>query len=137
MSEEALLHATDRELDRLFRTSPVGELPAGPADGTALVAPGSGLTANLARLAAWHGVFSPDGQSLVTQLGPVRSMEAFVEPGPSWVDARECVVLDYSGTSLLARGVRGELRRVAPELCLGVMWLFRRRVGWFLLRMAG
>jgi hypothetical protein len=32
--------------------------------------------------------------------------------------------------------VRDELRQVGPALYLGVIWLWRKRVGWFTLRSA-
>lgn len=143
VDEAALLRATHDELDRLFRASPPGEVPHGPMDGTAVLAPGTPvnrLVAALARSVAWRGkVFDPAGRTLANRVGPVgvTAIKAAVAPGHSWVDGRECVVIDYSKTSLVARGVRDEIRLVAKDLYLGVVWLWRRRVGWFLLRRPG
>ncbi len=64
----------------------------------------------------------------------IRAVAATVRPDESLVDGRPCVVFDYSRTSLVARGVRDEVRLVAPGLYLGVAWLFGNRVGWFAVR---
>jgi hypothetical protein len=46
-----------------------------------------------------------------------------VYKGPSWLDNKECIVLDYSETSLVAEWIRDEIREVAPHLYLGnVYW---------------
>ena len=85
----------------------------------------------------WQGkVVSRQRGLLKNKLTPLRLrlVKALVEPGPSWVDGRPCVVLDCSRTSLVARLVRDELRLVGPHLYLGVVWLGRRRVLWFTLR---
>ena len=48
---------------------------------------------------------------------------AKVYKGPSWLDGKECIVLDYSDTSLLAARVRDEIRQIGPKLYLGkVYW---------------
>ncbi|MDQ1625862.1 MAG: hypothetical protein QOJ49_1360, partial [Actinomycetota bacterium] len=94
----------------------------------------------LARLVYWIGwqgkVVSPEGTSLVNRITPLRLrlIKAVVGPGLSWVDDNRCVVLDYSKTSLVAKMVRDETREVAPDLNLGVVWLWRKRVAWFTLR---
>ena len=51
--------------------------------------------------------------------------------------SRDCVLLDYSQTSLVAKFVRDEIRLVGPSLYLGVVWLWRRRMAWFTLRSTG
>ena len=33
---------------------------------------------------------------------------------PSWLDGKECIVLDYSDTSLVAHWIRDEIRAIAP-----------------------
>ena len=49
----------------------------------------------------------------------LRAVAAEVRRGPSRLDGRECIVLDYSRSSLAARGVRDELRLVRTGLYLG------------------
>ena len=42
---------------------------------------------------------------------------------PSWLDGKECIVLDYSETSLLAHYIRDEIRLIGPGFYLGkVYW---------------
>ena len=69
----------------------------------------------------------------ITPLG-IRAIVATVRTSGSLVDRRPCIVLDYSATSIVARGVRDEIRLVGEHLYLGVVWLFGRRVAWFTLR---
>ena len=48
---------------------------------------------------------------------------AKVYVAPSWLDQRDCIVLDYSQTSLVAERIRDEIRLIAPGLYLGkVYW---------------
>ncbi|MEW1658883.1 hypothetical protein [Streptomyces sp. NPDC093707] len=141
LTESDLLAAGNGRLEEVFRSSPAGEVPGGPMEGTAILGAGTGLAtpiAVLVRLAVWRGkVFSPDGGGyLSNRLGPWDALAvlARVGPGPSLLDERECVVIDYSRTSLIARGVRDEIRQVGTGLYLGVIWLFGIRTGWFTLR---
>jgi hypothetical protein len=139
LGEAALRAMSNTELDDLFRGSPAGLVPDGNMAGTVLACTGTRLAKPLAavtRVLFWQGkVVNRRRSVLMNKLGPLRlrAVKALVYPNPSWVDARPCVVLDYSHTSLLARAVRDELRLVGPHLYLGVVWLGRRRVLWFTL----
>src|SRR5687767_8291384 len=120
VSVPRLLEMSQVELDDLFRSLPAGASPAGKADGTAIVLPGTPLAkiiAPIASLLVWQGkVFRPDGRLLknrVTPLG-VRAIAAQVYRAPSWLDGQECIVLDYSRSSLVARKVRDEIRELSP-----------------------
>jgi hypothetical protein len=140
LDERALQHLDNRELDLLFRSSPAGAVPRGRLPGTALLFPGSWvcrLLARLARLLLWQGkVTDPPARSLKNLVGPwgMRTIKALLSHDRSWVDAKDCVLIDYSHTSKVAHMVRDEIRLVSPNLYLGVVWLWRRRVGWFTLR---
>jgi len=59
-----------------------------------------------------------------------------VYKAPSWLDQKECIVLDYSHTSLIAHWVRDEIRLVAPDLYLGVAYLGKLKVAHFALSFA-
>ena len=51
------------------------------------------------------------------------SIVAEVYKGPSLLDGKDCIVLDYSKTSLVAKWIRDEIRLIAPNLYLGrVYW---------------
>src|SRR5829696_5204573 len=111
--------------DALLARSPAGPIPIGVLDGVAVLFPGSRVSrvvAGLVRALAWQGkVVEPDGTWLRNRITPlrIRAVAALVRPSASLVDRRPCIVLDYSATSLIARGVRDEIRLVAPRLYLG------------------
>lgn len=140
LDEQALQRLDDRALDLLFRSSPAGAVPRGRLPGTALLFPGTLACPALARLVHllfWQGkVTDPPARSLENLIGPfgTRTVKALLSHDRSWVDGKDCVLIDYSTTSKAARMVRDEIRLVSPNLYLGVVWLWRRRVGWFTLR---
>jgi hypothetical protein len=140
VTEDALLGMSNTELDNLFRESSAGPIPDGDMRGTVLAFPGSFVAkpfAAVTYLLAWQGKVV-DGRSrmLRNKISPfrLRLIAAALSHDASWVDRRECVLLDYSRTSLVAKMVRDEIRLVSPSLYLGVVWMWRRRVGWFTLR---
>ena len=140
LDERALRRMDNGELDLLFRSSPGGAIPRGRLQGTALLFPGSricGPLATVVRLAFWQGKVTDDSaRSLENLIGPfgIRTIKARISRGGSWVDGEDCVLIDYSQTSLVARMVRDEIRQVAPGLYLGLAWLRHRRAGWFTVR---
>src|SRR4051794_32055634 len=107
LSVDQLLAMSQAELDDLFRHSPTGEIPTGDTQGTAIVAPGTRLAkiaARLIRPLLWQGkVFAPTRDRLRNKITPLglRLIAAQVYKGPSWLDRRECIVLDYSRASLV------------------------------------
>jgi hypothetical protein len=109
--------------------------------GTVLAFPGSFIAKPFAVIAywlAWQGkVVDARGRMLRNKITPLRLrlIAAALSHDTSWVDSRECVLLDYSRTSLVAKMVRDEIRLVSPSLYLGVVWMWRWRVGWFTLRL--
>ncbi|MFF8593627.1 hypothetical protein ACF061_19715 [Streptomyces sp. NPDC015220] len=140
LTESDLLNAGDDGLVELFGGSRAGDVPRGPLEGTGIVRWGGGRLARplarLVRLAVWRGkVFDPEGY-LSNRMTPfdVLAVLAQVYKGPSLLDERECIVIDYSRTSLVARAVRDEMRQIEEGLYLGVVWLYGCRVGWFALR---
>ena len=142
-SEDDLLATPNRRLDAMFRAASAGPVPAGVLDGVAVLFPGTPISrplAALVRALVWQGkVIDADGSALRNRITPlgIRAIVATVRTSGSLVDRRPCVVLDYSATSIVARGVRDEIRLVGEHLYLGVVWLFGRRVAWFTLRERG
>jgi hypothetical protein len=53
---------------------------------------------------------------------------AKVYKAPSWLDNKECIVLDYSETSLVAHWIRDEIREVAPHVYLGKVYWSKKRL---------
>src|SRR2546425_6250605 len=117
-----LVKMSQSELDDLFRRSPAGPIPSGPVDGTVLFDPGSPMAevaAKVAHLLFWKGkVFDPQAGELRNLVLPdgVQAVAAKVYRASSWLDGKECIVLDYSKTSLIAHWIRDEIRLVAPGL---------------------
>jgi hypothetical protein len=130
------------EVDQLFRDGEVGAIPDGAADGTAIFWPGSSIEPLLERVVynvAWKGkIVSARSQMLKNRILPtgVPAIAADVYKAPSWFDGLDCIVLDYSKRSLLARWVRDEIRRVAPGLYLGLVYLKNTRLIYFTLQFA-
>ncbi len=134
-----LLKMTPGQLDALYRASPAGEIPHGEGRGTVLFAPGTSISRGFAaylRATSWQGkVFDPASgelRNLITPFG-IKAIRAKVYEGPSWIDGKPCIVLDYSRTSLVARFIRDEIRLVAPGLYLGIAYLTRLKVVHFAL----
>lgn len=129
-----MLKMSQAQLDELFSGSPVGEIPSGEAKGTAIVAPGTTYTQDIANFInhfAWQGkVFDPSKGVLRNKISPfgLNAIIAKVYKGPSWMDKKECIVLDYSDTSLIAHWIRDEIREVAPRTYLGKVYLGKKRL---------
>lgn len=123
----ALLQMSQEELDDLFRASPPGPIPKGVGNGEAIVLPGTPLAGALATTLGllWRGkVFFPKGKDLLNRILPfgVRAIRAEVYLQESWFDRREAIILDYSKTSVFAHYIRDEIREVAPNLYLGIVY---------------
>jgi hypothetical protein len=134
LDADQLLQMSQAELDELFRKSPAGKLPRGEARGTAIIDPGtelSDIAAKLIHLLAWQGkVFDPDRGELRNEILPsgIKAVRAKVYRDTSWLDGKECIVLDYSQTSLIAHWIRDEIREVAPGLYLGIVYWDREKI---------
>jgi hypothetical protein len=129
-----LLKMSQTQLDELFTKSPAGPIPDGEAKGTAIIAPGTTYTDEIAEFInhfAWQGkTFDAQKSVLRNRILPfgLNAIIARVYKGPSWLDGKECIVLDYSETSLLAHWIRDEIRQVAPTLYLGKVYWKQKRL---------
>lgn len=129
-----LLTLSQHELDALFTSSPAGDMPNGEATGTAIVAPGTTYSPTIAQFIntfAWQGkVFDAEKGVLRNKILPfgLNAIIAKVYKGESWLDGKECIVLDYSETSLLAHWIRDEIREIGPGLYLGKVYWGRSRL---------
>ena len=121
------------ELDELFSSLPPGDIPDGWADGTAIVAPGTRVSPAIAKLIkslVWQGKVFDSGRGVlrnrVLPFG-LNAVAAKVYRHRSRLDGKECIVLDYSESSLVARRIRDEIRAIAPGVYLGrACWNDRR-----------
>ena len=94
--------------------------------------------AAIARYGFWQGkIFDEKKGELLNKIFPfgIRAIKARVYKALSWVDNKECIVLDYSKTSLLARVIRDEIREVSPGLYLGVIFWGKKKTINFALEM--
>ncbi len=129
-----LFEMTQAQLDALFTNSAAGDIPNGEAEGTAIVAPGTTYTKDIASVInhfAWQGKTfdATKGQlkNRILSFG-LNAIIAKVYKTPSWLDGKECIVLDYSDTSLLAHRVRDEIRQIAPGTYLGKVYWGKKRL---------
>ena len=134
------LTLSGEQLDDIFRNSPAGEIPRGDTEGTAIVAPGTKISDNIARFVnhfGWQGkVFDPEKGVLRNKLLPRghKAIVAKVYKDKSWFDGKECIVLDYSKTSLIAGWIRDEIREVSPGIYLGIVYGGKKKLIHFALK---
>jgi hypothetical protein len=132
--ETQLFKMTQAQLDEIFMNSAPGDIPDGEAEGTAIVAPGTTYTKDIASLInhfAWQGkVFDAKKGVLKNRILAfgLNAILAKVYKAPSWLDGKECIVLDYSDTSILAHRVRDEIRNIGPGLYLGKVYWGKKRL---------
>ncbi len=129
-----LLAMSQAELDALFSAHEAGPIPNGQAEGTAIVAPdtpASDAIAAFINASAWKGkVFDAKDGYLRNEVGPfgLRAIVARVYKGPSWLDGNECIVLDYSQTSVVASHIRDEIRLLDDGFYLGKVYWDNKRL---------
>jgi hypothetical protein len=124
-SAESLAVLSPAQLEALYRQSPAGSLPQGWVRGTPLLRPGTagaGVRSRVGRV-FWQGKWFDSQSSTATNrfVGlPVISGRTGL--GPSWLDGRPSLILDYNGTSRVYGPYRDEIRQVGPGVFLGLMY---------------
>ena len=138
-----LLGMPQQQLDDLFTNSPAGDIPNGEANGTAIIAPGTAFSAEIAEII---NLFGWKGKTFDAAHGTLRNrilafgidaIVAQVYKTESWFDGKECIVLDYSHTSLVAEHIRDEIRQISPGMYLGVVYWDKKRTINFALQFPG
>lgn len=128
-----LLSMNQQQLDDLFSCSPAGDIPNGEAQGTAIIAAGTTFSPEIAEVI---NLFGWKGKTFDAAHGTLRNrilafgldaIVAEVYKGNSWFDNKECIVLDYSKTSLVAGHIRDEIRQIGPGIYLGVVFWSKTR----------
>jgi hypothetical protein len=129
-----LFAMSQKELDDLFTNSPPGEIPNGEAQGTAIIAPGTTYSLEIATVInhfGWQGknfdAASGTLKNRITAFG-INAIVAKIYKSPSWLDGKECIVLDYSQTSLVANYIRDEIRQIGPGMYLGKVYWDKKRL---------
>jgi len=138
-----LLAMSQKELDDLFSSSPAGDIPDGEAQGTAIIAPDTKFSEPIAALI---NTFGWQGKTFDAAHGTLRNrilafglnaIVAEVYKTQSWFDGKECIVLDYSKTSLVANHIRDEIRQIGPGIYLGIVYWDKARTINFALQFPG
>jgi hypothetical protein len=134
MDASQLLKMTQDQLDALFTAHDAGPVPDGEAVGTAIIAPGTVFSLAIAEcinLFDWKGkVFDAKAGFLrneILQFG-VKAIVARIYKQASWLDGKECIVLDYSETSIVASHIRDEIRQIEPGFYLGKVYWDKSRL---------
>lgn len=116
------------ELECLYRKLEPGAFPDGFAKGKVIYRPCE-KHAKLKSHASdvmWKGKhFCAADGTLINQWAGVRAIRGAMAYGPSWLDGKPSIILDYCGTSHVWADVRDETRQVCPGLYLGAMYLRR------------
>ena len=129
-----LLAMTQAQLDELFKASPPGDIPDGSAKGTAIIAPGTRYSEKIAEIInffGWQGKVFDAKKGVLKNKILIFGFEAIlarVYKDKSWLDNQECIVLDYSETSILAHYIRDEIRLIGPGLYLGKVYWGKERL---------
>jgi hypothetical protein len=129
-----LLRMSQAELDKLFTDATSGPIPDGEAKGTAIIAPGTVFSSEIASFInhfGWQGkTFDGKRGVLTNRILPfgLNAIVAEVYKDKSWLDQKECIVLDYSKTSLVAHWIRDEIRQLQPGLYLGKVYWDKKRL---------
>jgi hypothetical protein len=135
-----LLSMSEADLDNLFSSSMPGDIPNGEAQGTAIVASGTKFSPEIASFVnhfAWQGKTFDAARGVlrnrILSFG-LNAIVATVYKGSSWFDNKECIVLDYSETSLVAHWIRDEIRQIGPGMYLGLVYWDKTRLIHFALQ---
>jgi hypothetical protein len=129
-----LMIMSQAQLDDLFTNSPAGPIPDGPAKGTAIIAPGTAFSMEIAEMInffAWQGKTFDAKRGVLTNKVSTLGFNAIIAEvykGESWMDQKECIVLDYSKTSMVAHWIRDEIRLIGPNFYLGKVYWSQRRL---------
>ena len=128
-----LLAMNQKQLDDIFSGSSAGDIPTGEAKGTAIIASGTVFSHEIAELISlfgWKGkTFDNVHGTLRNRISAfgIDAIVAEVYKGESWFDGKECIVLDYSKTSVVAGRIRDEIRQIGPGMYLGVVFWDKKR----------
>ena len=135
-----LLKMTQVELDELYKSAEAGPIPNGEGEGTIILPSGTQFTPEFAQFIntfAWQGkIFDASKMVLVNEITVfgLNAILARIIREPSLVDNKECIVLDYSQTSIVANRLRDEIRLIGPGLYLGTAFWNKNPFTYFALQ---
>jgi hypothetical protein len=116
-----LKQMTPDELEQLFVHGQVGACPVGLGRGTTLLRTEGKLPRLRSRLSGsvWKGKFFYSDGGMTNQWVGFRAVEGNVAAGPSWLDGRPCLTIEYPPGTIIFGNTRDELREIAPGMYLG------------------
>ena len=124
-SIEQLKHLSLCELAELYKNAEVGTPFVGDARGKLLISTDERhprlkvLESN----AIWKGKSAEvDGHFVNRWLGGVRAIDSQYVVGPSWVDGKPCVIMEYAPGTKMFANTHDELREIARGLYLGPVY---------------
>ena len=130
------------QLEAMFRAAKAEAVPVGTAKGKIL----HHFKARMPRVkiavqqAMWKGkVFHDDG-TFINQWAGFKAIRSRAVIGPSWLDGKPCLVLEYEPGTPVFGNTRDELREVSPGVWLGrfhARWPCGELEGWFVLTFCG
>lgn len=127
LSLEGLMGMSPENLQALYTRSEPGPIPDGDSAGRATFSPGSWWGRLWERILSlfWKGkVFDRRNGTLLNKVLGGRIVKAKVYLGPSKLDGKPAIIIDYGQTALLpVRLIRDEIRMVAPSLYLGYAYM--------------
>ena len=124
-SVDQLLTLDEASIVRLYQQGQVTGLPPGKVRGTPLLALGTRRAPLVSRGARvfWQGkVVDPDGTGAINRFAGVRVIRGELFSGPSLLDGRPALILDYQRTSHVYEKYRDEIRQIGPGLYVGLMY---------------
>lgn len=119
---EALQRMTPCELASLYDKADVGTPMVGRLHGRLLYVNDPFMPKLRVRLsnAMWRGkAASEDGYFVNRWIGGIEAIDSHYVIGPSWVDGRPAVLMDYAPGTKILGNVHDEVREVAPGLYMG------------------
>lgn len=123
---ERLTSSNWSDLESIYRQIAPGTVPHGFASGQLVYCPHrplAGVSSHLAKL-WWKGKhFDACSGTVINQWAAGKAVRARICHGQSRIDGKPAIILDYSKSWPSWRGVRDELREVAPGLYLGAMFV--------------
>src|SRR5436190_6270378 len=129
VSVAEMLNISHTQIDDLFAQRPAGDIPQGEANGTAIVAPGTTYSQNIASFInhfAWQGkVFDPQKGVLRNRILPfgLNAIIAKVKKGPDGLNVMDALFLGYSKPPCLGLLRRDKIGPVGEGVYLeNVIW---------------
>lgn len=119
-----LADCSPAQLEQLFRQGYVTGIPTGKMKAMPLMNPGkpqARIASRAGRLVFSGKVIADDASEAKNIFFGVQMIKGVFRIEPSVRDAQPAIILDYSGTSLVYRNFRDEIREISPGLYLGYM----------------